>query len=410
MKFIKTYPAEIAMCLITFLAFVIGGSPFHKVIFVLPIWFAAAYLLNIKHFTAIRVLYFLTVVPIAISCFVPIGRFADSSLCPISIMIAAALIVFRSRSCNNNILTNRALRSIMIICFAGFSALAAYLIEVAIGGSIYALILEKPFFDFAETKLSADISCFIFTVFMPLFFIRFEGKDDFMQAPSRSSIISFISKYILTPALLIYTAIIYAAIIKMAVSWKLPEYSVITMCSIYMILFFTNKALNDSLEKPALKKFYSAISPILLPAIILIWICTIKRIGQYGFTVDRVYMLLLAATLTIAVVTFSIKATSKYIYTIGTGIILAAAFTFLPFMSAQKISMASQSRIILTLAAKHHILDKDNKLILNKLQTQATTADAAKDYKRISASLKYLSQMQHSSYYKYYSSKQFTND
>ena len=116
-----------------------------------------------------------------------------------------------------------------------------------------------------------------------------------------------IVRYILLPLTAIYTLILYVYGIKIITVGVLPKgeicFMVTALTAVVYLLLFLLKALDvnddDKLTRIALKFFPAA----LLPLLIMMSVAIGERVGQYGITVDRLY-----------VITFNIWAYATAIY------------------------------------------------------------------------------------------------
>ena len=149
---------------------------------------------------------------------------------------------------------------------------------------------------------------------------------------------------ILSPALIVYTAILYAYIIRILVRWELPDGGVA-----YMVTAFIGVALLCCMCQPLLEKrifdwFYKALPALAVLPLALLWIGAVRRIGQYGLTEARFYLILLAALMTLFTAMLAGSRTRSFQ---RMAIILAAAgalFTYIPGIRAKDFGIRSQQK------------------------------------------------------------------
>jgi hypothetical protein len=148
--------------------------------------------------------------------------------------------------------------------------------------------------------------------------------------------------YILSPALIIYSVILYAYIARILFRWELPvggvAYMVLTFSAIALLCYLFRL----QIEKRHFEWFYKAFPAIAIPPLVLLWIGTLRRIGEYGITEPRFYLLLLAILVTIFVAMLPRKKTRKF--QLMTLILAVAAIlsTYVPGIRAKDFEIRSQ--------------------------------------------------------------------
>ena len=147
---------------------------------------------------------------------------------------------------------------------------------------------------------------------------------------------------VLSTALVIYTVILYGYIFRILFKWELPNGGVA-----YMVLAFLCVALVCYLLRMQVKNrhyewFYKFFPAIAVPQLVLLWIGIFRRIGEYGITEDRFYLLVLAALVTLFVTMLVLERTRRFqlmVLVLSTSAIL---FTFIPGIRARDFGIRSQ--------------------------------------------------------------------
>jgi hypothetical protein len=88
--------------------------------------------------------------------------------------------------------------------------------------------------------------------------------------------------------------------------------------------------------------FYKFFPAIAVPPLVLLWIGIFRRIGEYGITEDRFYLLVLAALVTLFVTMLVRERTRRFqlmVLVLSTSAIL---FTFIPGIRARDFGIRSQ--------------------------------------------------------------------
>lgn len=104
-------------------------------------------------------------------------------------------------------------------------------------------------------------------------------------------ILEVLLNYIVTPALLIYTAILYLYMAKILFTWSLPEGGVAYLVFGFTITALAVKAVDQLLGKLIYNWFFDRFSLVSLPMLVLFWIGVMRRTNEYGLTEPRVYLL-----------------------------------------------------------------------------------------------------------------------
>lgn len=182
---------------------------------------------------------------------------------------------------------------------------------------------------------------FSYGLLAPLFFLQFNS----MKAATKetfSSFLSFLLNFILSPALLIYSGILYLYIIRIALTMNLPKGQIAYLVTGFVGLLFLLKGYQPLLRQRYYDWFYRYASLISLPTLILCWIGIYYRISQYGFTVPRVYLIVVVLLLTLLSLSFFLKRAFHY-YTIAwAAVAIILGISYIPGISVQDIEKNSQ--------------------------------------------------------------------
>ena len=139
----------------------------------------------------------------------------------------------------------------------------------------------------------------IFIALTPFLFLLFEDK---FYIKTSNALFRHILNFILTPTLIIYTAILYLYIANIALISGLPKGGTAIITLVYLISGFLLNALNDTLNlgsnnyKKTAKSlnFYKLFPYLAVAPIILLWIGILERINTYGLTPSRIYLIIAA--------------------------------------------------------------------------------------------------------------------
>ena len=212
------------------------------------------------------------------------------------------------------------------------------LVVVAIFASFFYIfgINEPPHFyehiiQFIWFFLASQICCT---------FIR-QNEDEVVEP---FKVLRLILNFILSPAIIIYTVILYLYFINIAVMWDLPKGGVA-----WMVMGFISAALVGRMAQSILSQryydwFYRYFTLIAIPPLIMYWMGSIYRIRIYNFTESRFYLMVAGVLMTLFVLMLFWKRTRRYqwmAFIFGAAIIL---FTYIPGISAKSIGLNCQKQ------------------------------------------------------------------
>jgi len=193
---------------------------------------------------------------------------------------------------------------------------------------------------------------------------------------------------ILSPALLVYAAILYLYCLQILFTWSLPKGGVAYLVFGFTIALFGVKALQEFVVRRRFDWFFDRVSCIALPPLALFWAGAAQRIADYGLTDLRVYLVVCGAIMTAAVGLFFSRRTARYYYIAATAFACFLATAYIPYFSATDLSLRSQAARAERLAAASGLLDEAGRLDLGRIDERDTAR--IETYRRLYASLDYL--------------------
>ncbi|MBR5653431.1 MAG: DUF4153 domain-containing protein [Prevotella sp.] len=261
-------------------------------------------------------------------------------------VLAAILLLVGVRRMDNRSFAAHALHVVTQLFFglviSGLLTLAAiaivasflYIFGIDTSSRIYEYILEFIWFFIAPQVCCTLIS----------------QNEDEVREPAK--VLRLILNYILSPAVIIYTVILYAYFIKVVLAWDLPKGGVA-----WMVMGFVTVALVGRLMQYVLKEhyydwFYRHFTWIAIPPLIMYWVGSLYRIRLYSFTESRFYLLVAGALMTLFVLMLLWRSTRRFqlmALIFGAAIIV---FTYIPGISAKSIGFRCQKARL-----QHYISD-----------------------------------------------------
>lgn len=283
----------------------------------------------------IRYLYYLSGL-----LFIPLiiydGRF-DYQTWLISVVEVILLYLISRRKLDNKNFMEEALRFVGACVVAISLAFVVFLLGISIYFSMSHIF---NIWRSLESEAVSVISYFSMFLVAPLIFIYFMKKP---LERRYSKWFDILVNYILTPALLIYTVLLYVYFAKILVSWSLPEGGVALIVIFFATGMYIVKELQYFVSTKHFEWFYSRPGWAVLPALLMFWVGVAYRIREYGLTESRVYLLIIGIVLTATALLFFSKKYGRFMYTASLTAILFFVVTYIPGITAEDLGYYSQN-------------------------------------------------------------------
>ena len=194
------------------------------------------------------------------------------------------------------------------------------------------------------------------TFVVPLLFMMMLDRWERSEVHG-TRILEVLLDWIVSPAVLIYAAILYLYAFKILVTWSLPEGGVAYLVFGFTITALLVKALRLPLEKRTLDWFYDRFSLLALPLVALFWVGVARRVGEYGLTVSRIYLLLCGGLMTFCILLFLSRRAGRYLWVVLAAIVAFAAVAYIPALEPERAALRSQTRRVERIAERLGRLD-----------------------------------------------------
>lgn len=309
------------------------------------------------------------------------------------ILVLACLplwLLLRNRIFDNEPFARCAARMASSLAYAVVLTGAVFVFYLLIQESVQLLFING---NYSETlwKWAERIARFLWVGVAPMLFIAFEErKHEFTMG----KLLHVLLNWALTPALLIYTVILYIYSAKILVTMSLPRGSVAVMVLVYCLVAMAAQMAHQLCEKRPFLWFYNHFSWFALPLQVLFWIAVGRRLCDYGVTSSRYFLILCGVLMTLFVVLFLFRNRRGYFFVAAA----ALALTLLPILftplGPESVSRHSQESRIRSAADKLGILAADGTLALPTVASTAPLDSAdyanARLHRTIYQSLSYL--------------------
>lgn len=377
----KKFPVEFAMGLTFFLIAAYGhlfshwDSDIHTMVCrlsdaALPFFFpliVLTYCLGRVNRSAYIVSYFLILPIMNVGFLPPLSGY--TYVC--TYLIALVMLIAGVRRMDNSTFSasayNTALQAFTGLCLAGLLNLALYAVCFSF---FFIFDIQAPNYFYTY------ISEFVWYVVAPQFcFTLISENENVVKEPAK--VLQFIYNYILSPALVVYAFIMYVYFIKITIEWELPKGGVAWLVTVFTILSLGCVMLQDIMPKRHYNWFYGNFTWIGLPPLIMFWVGSIHRVSQYGFTEDRVYLLVSGVLITMFTLMLAHRLTRRYQLMAVIAACMMALFTFIPYISATSIGLRSQQKRLHNLMNELGVADSVSGKFINPSEVRSINADSA---------------------------------
>lgn len=228
--------------------------------------------------------------------------------------------------------------------------------------------------------LAGIFNTWFFLARIPKSVDRFNRVEDYPNG------LKIFTQNILIPLVILYMAILYLYTGKILVQWFWPEgwvanlilsFSIVGILAI-LLLYPIQEHVENRWIKPFSKSYFWSLVPLVMLLLLAIW----RRIWEYGFTVERYFVLILGFWLTGVVIYFAFNKT-KNIKVIPASLCLTAFLISFGPWGAFSVSQQSQLHRLQGYLQQHEILK-------NGTVRPVSASLAFEDRKEISSIIRYL--------------------
>ncbi|MDL0088574.1 DUF4153 domain-containing protein [Campylobacter gastrosuis] len=221
----------------------------------------------------------------------------------------------------------------VLVC--GFIASVSYLFDFIFGGDYVAIFFT------------------LFFLITPTLFLYFKNSDITLKF----GVVFEILFSVVSLFLLAYTALLYIYFAVIAISFELPRGMLSLIILPYLafgVIFYCLKGRYSG----KFLAFYRYFGLICLIPLVMLFVAVLRRVGEYGFTTDRFYLLALAVLFSVFAVLLLFRAKISRFMISFIVCIFVAFFIF----DATKISLNSQINRLNSLLLKQNALDEKGKI------------------------------------------------
>ncbi|MDE6569797.1 MAG: DUF4153 domain-containing protein, partial [Alistipes sp.] len=184
-----------------------------------------------------------------------------------------------------------------------------------------------------------------------------------------------------------YALLLHLYALKIVLVWSLPRGGVAYLVFGFMLLAFAVRLLRELIEKRVAEWFYGRFSWFMLVPTVLFWVGVVRRVGEYGLTAPRVYLLVCGIVMTLAVVFFFLRS-GRYSWLFASAFVLFAAVAYVPAFSPDRIALTSQRERFERLGRELGLLDDEGCFVMRHVPL----ADSVRrsDYAEFFSAMRYI--------------------
>ena len=197
----------------------------------------------------------------------------------------------------------------------------------------------------------------IFT--QPLFFLVFQQR----QAKSEMTlnrIFEILVNFVLAPALMIFTVLLYAYVVQIIFEGVLPKGMLANITLPYLLGGLGVYALRSICAKARWETFFKFYPYLAIVPIVLLWLAIDRRISAYAWTEQRIYLVALATAITIAYAILIVPKARQY--RLISGVVMVAIFAMTWVVKPKEIAYQSQAERFEHLLTKLNLSDGQGKV------------------------------------------------
>ena len=197
----------------------------------------------------------------------------------------------------------------------------------------------------------------IFT--QPLFFLVFQQRQSKSEM-TLNRIFEILVNFVLAPALMIFTVLLYAYVVQIIFEGVLPKGMLANITLPYLLGGLGVYALRSICAKARWETFFKFYPYLAIVPIVLLWLAIDRRISAYAWTEPRIYLVALATAITIAYAILTVPKIRQY--RLISAVVILAIFAMTWVVKPQEIAYQSQTERFEQLLTKLNLSDSSGKI------------------------------------------------
>ena len=197
----------------------------------------------------------------------------------------------------------------------------------------------------------------IFT--QPLFFLVFQRRQ-VKSEMTLNRIFDILVNFVLAPALMIFTVLLYAYVVQIIFEGVLPKGMLANITLPYLLGGLGVYALRSICAKARWETFFKFYPYLAIVSIVLLWLAIDRRISAYAWTEQRIYLVALDTAITIAYAILIVPKARQY--RLISGVVMVAIFVMTWVVNLKEIAYQSQTERFEHLLTKLNLSDGQGKI------------------------------------------------
>ena len=237
-------------------------------------------------------------------------------------------------------------------------ATAVWLLVFGLVAAILFTITTLFNIEFSDSFYShVYMSLGIFT--QPLFFLVFQQRQ-VKSEMALNRIFDILVNFVLAPALIIFTVLLYAYVVQIIFEGVLPKGMLANITLPYLLGGLGVYALCSICAKAHWETFFKFYPYLAIVSIVLLWLAIDRRISAYAWTEPRIYLVALATAITIAYTILIISKIRQY--RLISVVVMIAIFVMTWVVNPKEIAYQSQTERFEQLLTKLNLSDNSGKI------------------------------------------------
>ncbi|WP_295669260.1 DUF4153 domain-containing protein [uncultured Haemophilus sp.] len=237
-------------------------------------------------------------------------------------------------------------------------AAAVWLLVFGLVAAILFTITTLFNIEFSDSFYShVYMSLGIFT--QPLFFLVFQQRQ-VKSEMALNRIFDILVNFVLAPALMIFTVLLYAYVVQIIFEGVLPKGMLANITLPYLLGGLGVYALRSICAKARWETFFKFYPYLAIVPIVLLWLAIDRRISAYAWTEPRIYLVALATAITIAYTILIISKIRQY--RLISVVVMIAIFVMTWVVNPKEIAYQSQTERFEQLLTKLNLSDNSGKI------------------------------------------------
>ena len=216
-------------------------------------------------------------------------------------------------------------------------------------------LFNIDFSELFQKHLYSSIAAFC----LPLFFLVFQQRQENTEM-TLNRIFEILVNFVLAPALMIFTVLLYAYVVQIIFEGVLPKGMLANITLPYLLGGLGVYALRSICAKARWETFFKFYPYLAIVPIVLLWLAIDRRISAYAWTEQRIYLVALATAITIAYAILIVPKARQY--RLISGVVMVAIFAMTWIVKPQEIAYQSQTERFEHLLTKLNLSDGQGKI------------------------------------------------